>query len=150
MQLLNVTDPRDNLAKAKRTELVSYAHKEGQTDITPAMPAILIRNILRSRGLSRIQIPRRVIGERVDWKTGGKSAPEANPDTPASVEVNMEDDLARQFAASSAPKIVTPENMTMPQLRMACKDKGIKMVRKDNAATLREKLNGAHTAELHK
>ena len=52
MILNKIDDPRDNLEKAHRRELVLFAQAQGVSEITEHMPAILIRRTLRAKGPS--------------------------------------------------------------------------------------------------
>jgi hypothetical protein len=154
IQLLKITDPRDNLEKARRRELVAFAHANGLKEINDEMPAILIRRILRRRGLTQITIPKRVLGS-----TAG---PVADAVVDAAVEgpkIDMEDDLARQYgldpnrltSASEAeqapppkPKPDLPPRPLIERTRLMrlAKARGIKCGRKDTLQTLKEKLGG--------
>lgn len=145
MHLNKIEDPRDNLERAHRGELVAYAQANGQNDITEDMPAKDIREKLRQRGLTRIQINKVPIGHigrhevRPLYDSKGKplkspAAPQINPAELAQFrEWQRQQGQKPQEAGDAA-------TMSMADLRKACKAKGIAMGRKDNRDTLREKL----------
>jgi hypothetical protein len=88
MQLHSIQDPRDNLEKARRMELLRFAQENGVTEIVEAMPAIVMRQILRAKRLTRISIPNRTLG----------SAPVPEPQvSSSSVSVDAAADLAQQW-----------------------------------------------------
>jgi hypothetical protein len=133
MILNKIEDPRDNLEKAHRLELVRFAHAQGVSDVNENMPAMLIRRVLRMKGLTRITIPPRSLGQQ--------SQPGSVPTTDQKVpEVNAEDDLMRQFKAQSQP--TTLPNLGINELRAKCKELGIKLTRKDNMISMRAKIEG--------
>lgn len=153
--ILNKTDdPRDNLEKARQSELIRFAQACGLKHVTERMPAILIRQELRQRNLTNIQIPRRVLG--------ATQQPNALVSAPADakiVEVNAASDLARQYAQQQArapePQPVTPQKpqrlkerprSEINQMRDYCKANGIKMERRDGMASLKAKIE-AHKAQ---
>lgn len=138
MQLLTIEDPRDNLQKATRWELIDYAKANG-IDVPGDAPAIYTMKVLRSRGLTNIKIPHRPLGMNAG---AGDVMTDAALGEGADVTVaNADDDFIRQFEAQKQEE-TDIDKMLMPQLRMACKAKGIKMARTDNLKTLREKLRG--------
>src|SRR3990167_3382960 len=151
IQLLKITDPRDNLEKARRRELVAFAHANGLKEINDEMPAILIRRILRRHNLTQITIPKRVLGS-----TAGPVADAVADAAAEGPKIDMEDDLARQYGVdptSAAPSEQAPPPKPKPDLpprpliertrlmRLA-KARGIKCGRKDTLQTLKEKLGG--------
>lgn len=142
MILNKIDDPRDNLEKARRNELVRFAHACGLETITQEMPAILIRRELRSKGLTNISIPRRVLGAQ------NQNGPAVPPDQKA-VEVNAADDLARQFRQQAPPpprppakptRLVERPKQEINLLRDECKRLGIKMDRRDRKDSLKAKI----------
>lgn len=136
MQLLRTEDPRDPLQKATRDELVDFAKLQGWIDINEQMPKPLIIRKLREKGISRIPIPDRPLGAFKGKDSYGIIAEQ--PDAPT---VNADDALIEQYEATKdEPVAKTPDEMTMGELRKACKARGIKMVRTDNLETLRAKL----------
>lgn len=157
MQLNRIDDPRDSLSKARRSELIAYARANGVKEIDPNMPAILMREILRGKGLTRIKIPNRPLG--AIGQTG------ALPDHPltSGVEADATADLARQWAQQSAPAPAAPAaapatsardkplaDMGINELRKVCQDLGIKLGRTDNMKSMREHIeahrNGQNAA----
>jgi hypothetical protein len=114
------------------------------TEIIHNMPADLMRKILRGKGLNTIPIPNRMLGG-----PPGHVMPTAAVTTD-SIEVDAEADLERQWRAQQAqeqPRAETnPDKMTIGELRTACKTRGIKMDRRDNMITLREKVRGKSAA----
>lgn len=148
--LRRIDDPRDSLDKARLPELLKFAADQG-VEIPKQFQdkAIIIRQILRQRGLTRINIPNRVLGN-----------PYANdaivPDGPKQ-EINMAEDLMRQVMAGDAQVVPVHPSFkediekakTVPvivELRRECKARGIPFDRKDKAADLRAKLNGKQDA----
>lgn len=164
--LKSVEDPRDALQKARRMELFRFAQKNGVKEIIHQMPADLMRKILRSKGLTNIPIPHRVLGQ--PEPRGHQAIPSANGKREVEaenvVEVDADDHLERQFLAQQASppepapvkKLQAPlpakqeawkekpvARMTINDLRWACKAKGIKLDRRDNMTSLGEKLKAA-------
>jgi len=136
MQLLTTEDPRDNLQKANRWELVAFA-KENGIDLDENTPAIVSAKILRDRGLTNIKIPDRPLGLYVSSKN--EALVEHAPSVKGEITINAEDDLVRQYEQQQKAR-TDLSSMTIGQLRVACKERGIKMSRRDNMQTLREKL----------
>lgn len=138
MILNKIDDPRDNLEKAHRLELVKFAQAHGVAEITEHMPAILIRRTLRARGLTNILIPPRPLGTTNAVPTTGEKVP----------QIDAADDLARQFAAQSAPpkknarppRLVERPKSEINKLRDICKERGIKMARRDGKDDLKRKI----------
>lgn len=144
MQLNRIDDPRDNLQKARRRELVEYAQTKGQKDITEQMDAEDIRKLLRQRGLSRIPIRPKPLGAAGRHATAPILGSQPNP-APAQPQINPADLQAfREWQAQreQAPAAVPVEKMGITELRKECKARGIAMVRTDNMQSLRAKLNG--------
>lgn len=140
LQLLSITDPRDNLDKARRTELVAYARANGVTNITEQMPAIIIRKTLRNLGLNRIRIPQRILGQpAVAARPPGSLADDGMPGTSAG-EIDAADDLARQYEAE-APR--NAHLMAYNEIRREAKKIGLAFTRKDNLASMKAKLAAA-------
>lgn len=141
MELLRTEDPRDPLEKATRDELVAYAHSKGQIDIVEQMPAVLIRKLLKSRGLTDIKIPDRQLGGFNDANSYGLVAEKS--DAPS---VNAEEAMIAQWQQRKDDPVeaepVSVDDMPMGQLRAECKRRGIKMARTDNMEALRDKLRG--------
>lgn len=142
MILDRIDDPRDKLQRATRDEVYDFAVASGVTTVTiggkviplsEQIPKPNLINELRARGLTNIRIPNRPLG-----------APPGvviDDDAPAGkkevVEVNADDDLARQVLQQLEPDV---SSMSMAELRSECKRRGIKMDRTDNMQTLRDKL----------
>lgn len=156
--LKSIEDPRDNLQKAKRSELYAFAQQNGVKEIDhDGMPAELMRTILRSKNLTNIAIPRRVLGqpEPRQLRNSNGAPLSVAQQTPAEnvVEMDATADLMRQYQAerarqaepaSSAAKPY--EQMTRAELAKTCKARGIAMSRTDKKETLMEKLRGKDAA----
>lgn len=145
MILNEITDPRDNLERAKLMELVRFANANGLKHVTYDMPAILIRAELRSRGMTNIKVPPRPLGSLAASHTMA-AAPEQNI-----IEVQAVADLARQYAQQqpAAARSAKPEKpkrlVERPRqeinvLRDECKRLGIPMGRRDTKADLKAKI----------
>jgi hypothetical protein len=134
MQILRTDDPRSPLDKARRQEHVKFANDHGLEDVTEAMPAMVIRKILREKGLVNIKVPDRQLGSFVQPESVTEQATEQNVNT-----VDAEADLARQFAEQAKPDYAA---MSINELRAECRKNGIKIERRDNLNSLRAKLNG--------
>jgi hypothetical protein len=77
MELKEITDPRDPWMKARRLELVRYAHKNGHVDISERWPADLIRQELKKRGLPPPNVPNRRLPTVESYNPrSGDTAPE--------------------------------------------------------------------------
>jgi hypothetical protein len=156
-------DPRDNLDKAHRRELVEFARANGlevsedmPADDIEGKPGTGLRNFLRAKGVTRIAIPRRSIDGRGTEKTFSLKARKPAPPLATSDEWNE----FQQFKAwkasqhgQAAPAAPIPvasdksvEAMSINELRDACKTRGIKMERRDNMASLKAKLNGENAS----
>ncbi len=140
-------DPRDNLDKARRRELVEFANANGLTDVTEMMPADGdggIRQLLRSKGLTRIPVPRRDLGAQASERTFPmRGAP--------TKKIEVSDDQLKEFqkflawkAQQGKPVAPKPDKpvaeMSFNELRQECKRRSIKFGRKDNLKTLRAML----------
>lgn len=137
-----VEDPRDRLEKATRLELWRFAQENGVNEITPEMPAMLMRPILRRRGLTNISVPRRELGSP-------RGSAVSNNSTVAASQADATADLARQWQQEKIRKEdeKATEEMSFMDLRKALKAKGVKFSRRDNMQTLREKWRGENAAE---
>lgn len=133
-QLKSVDDPRDKLDKATRFELAQFAKANNVTEIVPAMPAILMKQILRQKGLTNIQIPNRVLG------LPRNAAPVESQQNVSATDAVA--DLARQWKEQQQP----PAKLTMGEIRSALKKKGVKFSRTDKMEVLKAKLNGEQNA----
>lgn len=148
LQLTRIDDPRDPLERARKPELLRFARENGLGHvITDAMPAILMRRELRKANLTRIKLPKRTLGMPDQMRRG---TPALQPSIPSplaetnGVEIDAEDDLARQLAtaaameAASRPK--TLAEMTYNELRKEAVRRRIPLRRDDTLAMIREKL----------
>lgn len=140
LQLTRIEDPRDNLERASRDELFRFAQDRGVKEIDDRMfmganAAIMMRKILRQKGMTNIQVRPQQLGMPPGV---GESASSPVPST----ETISADEMAeRDYAAQQAVNPEVPvEKMDIRQLRHECKARGIKMARTDNLKTLREKL----------
>jgi hypothetical protein len=133
MQLLTSVDPRDNLEKAKRMELFRFARQNGIKEIEEAMPAMLMRKILRSRGMTNIRVPDRPLASTRPTNMEAMTTSQVNV-------IDVETDLERQYMAEK--QAADYEAMPLNELRAECKRRGIKMARTDNLQSLRDKLRG--------
>lgn len=144
-------DPRDNLDKAHRRELLDFAKANG-LEVDENMPADDIegragtglRGLLRSKGLTRIAIPPRSIDNRIGDRTFPlKSKPAVPAQASADEWAEFQKFKAWKAAQSQDAKITEPkpiDQMSITELRTECKARGIKMERKDTMETLRAKL----------
>lgn len=138
MQLLSIIDPRDSLDKATRWELIDYAKANG-LQVDDDCPAIVTRQLLRAKGLTNIKIPDRPLG-LYGSKAEAQIAAENKPaDANA---MNADELMAAQYQAEKTDFSKSPMNA----LRAECKKRGIKMSRRDNLQSLREKLSGQNAA----
>lgn len=144
MLLNKIEDPRDNLDKAHRLELVRFAVAAGMREITEQMPAIVIRGLLRAKGLTNIRVPPRPLGAQN--QPGTMPAPGQRV-----AEVDAAADLARQFQAEQAPpkrarppkypqRLVERPKQEINILRDRCKELGIHMDRRDRKEDLKRKI----------
>jgi hypothetical protein len=152
MFLKKIDDPRDNLAKARRWELQQFAEANRVSEVKPDMPATLMRNILRSKGLTQIPVPDRPLGNtnqphpRPMYQNGLAVAnPKARPrpEQPQGVEIDAEADLARQYQTKKParpPRLVERPKSEINKLRDECKALGIKMGRRDAKPDLKAKI----------
>lgn len=141
-----IVDPRNSLQKARRPELAKFAkangikefvYPNGRREPIDEAPAVLIRQELAKRGLTRIPIPNRSIGTM----PGGREPRPMQPQTNG-VEVDAEADLARQFMEAPKSEAKPVSEMDIRELRSAAKARGVKLERTDNMAKIREKLGG--------
>lgn len=140
--LTNITDPRDALSKAKRIELWQFAKRNSVVEIAPTMPANLMRSILRKKGLTHIEIPRRTLGQIGAFDDRVAAAQQPQTATPAPdqkvAEVDVMDDLARQYGEMTRPDPY--DAMGVTECRKECKRLGIKQGRGEKPESLRAKL----------
>ena len=162
LQVKKIDDPRDDLDKARRREMLDYAKKNNIQGIKPGMPALMMRRILRGLGINSIPIPRRVLGipEPGSAPLGHKPptphgiAP-AVPGKQGGPAVDAGDDLMRQWEQQEqTPAALEPavERKASPlaefqEARRLCKERGIPVLRTDKLADLKTKLNDQDSAE---
>jgi len=150
MRLNKTDDPRDNLQRATKRELIDFAHAKGLTEVHEGMPVDSlphegkqgIRELLRSKGLSRIPVPPRPLGAKIPLRTHAlhPSQP-AKPVQSATADEWAEFQQFKAWKAAQTPKAVVPvADMSMGELRAACKANGVAISRRDNMELLREKL----------
>lgn len=130
MILNRIDDPRSNLDKARRSELVRFAQENNISGITENMPAILIRRKLQEVGKTHIKISPRPLGSQ-----GG--AGQAVSNDVQVTQIDAADDLARQFSSQAS---VPVERQSINELRAECKKRGIKLSNRDTLKSMREKL----------
>ena len=153
MDSYKIEDPRDPWQRARRMEVVRYAHELGHSDIVEQMPKDLMVRILRSRGVPAPSVPPRPIGN-VNPRSGDTSLTSHHYSGPVSepaqetVTVSAEEILARDWAAHKEAQAAQPVEPSFIQLRQACKAKGIKYLRTDKAAQLKARLRGEDPAQL--
>jgi hypothetical protein len=136
--LKRVDDPRSNLEKARRHDLVAFAQANGLKEITEAWPADLIRKKLRAQGLTRIVVNAPDLGAM----PGAGMGAQAEPDGPVK-EIDALDALEAQFVQQQAADKAKPlAAMGINELRAECKRLGIKLGRKDNMVSMKEKIEG--------
>jgi hypothetical protein len=131
-----IEDPRDSLEKARRAELERFAKANGVKEINGDMPAILMRAILRQKGLTRISIPPRTLGQ---YQPNPGEMPSAPAVAQGGGSVDAVADLARQFAQQQAQP--EAKEMSFTEIRSELKRRGIKFGRSDKFADLKAKLN---------
>lgn len=171
MHLHHQDDPRDSLSRARRRELVSFAHAHGLTHITEDMPADDypdgspgIRSQLRQRGLTNIKIPPRPLGVegRHVIPSGPKSTAAPQPAANGTLTVTPEQLNAMVAKAVEAAlqgkeprphrtskikgrvRLVERPKSEINKLRDECKRLGIKMDRRDRTDDLRRKIEAHH------
>lgn len=149
MQLNKIDDPRDALSKATRYQVYQWAKANGLTatpdgiPIEESTPAPLIRMALRARGLSNIPVALRVLGATGGpVGSGGLQQPGEKVQT-----VNADADLAEQYRRQQARERQDEAaagkslaDMGINELRQECGRLGIKLGRRDNMQSIREKI----------
>lgn len=161
MQLNRVQDPRDFLDRATRKELERFARARGIQEIECGMPAPLMREILRRRGVVDITshfpyLRGRTIGQlngvnKEQYQGRAQSEPSAQ-------EVSAIDDLMRQWKAQKGEQEQPPgiplqdaprdySNLRMHELRTIAKANGLKFGRGTKAAEIRAKLEAISRGE---
>lgn len=149
MLLNRIDDPRSNLDKAKRRELVDFAKSQGITEFTfngmlfkvdDWPPALIMREFLRSRGLTRINPTAPPLGSQVRRRTGYQDRMQAPQVQASGIAADAVSDLARQLAQQPKPERKVSKEMTINELRAECKKRGIHLGRRDNMKSMREKI----------
>lgn len=143
MQLNIIVDPRDALSKARRDELWRFAKANNVAEINdPNMEAILMRDVLRRRGITNIRIPNRPLGT-----LSPNHRPQATKQPQNSIDTDATDDLWKQYQARKDSQQIPPspplKDMGINELRAECKRINIKLERRDNMQSLREKIEAA-------
>lgn len=143
MQLLSVLDPRDNLEKIRKDDLLKYAAENGY-NFTEQMPATLMRLHLREMGVTQIHAPTQDFAGQATNTEQVQQAEEAKENPSISAE-----DLVRQQFASGAYNL-PPDytKMTLPKLRKLAKEKGIKQERGENGKSLIAKLEAFEAEQV--
>lgn len=143
MQIMRIEDPRDELEKANRDELFRFAQSVGVAEIDERMfmganAAIMMRKVLRQRGITNIRIPARQLGMPY-----GAISPEPSGKSMTADEMAEMDYAAQRKASETENKpSVDIAQMTIGALRRTCKERGVKFDRTDKMTMLREKLSG--------
>lgn len=167
-ELKRIDDPRDALGKAKRIELAAFARANGVQEINPRMPAEMMRDILRERGLTNIQIPNRRLGAvgnpgynkngiEPDYP-GATDAPATEMDASslaaqqwardmATGQVDPEPAPAPAPAATEEPEIEIGEKTPMPKLLQYASANGVKIHFGIRKATLLQLIREAQDAQ---
>lgn len=130
MILNRIEDPRDNLHKASRYELCVIAKHHGIADIGYGKDGQTLEDmikILRDNGVRDIKIPERPLGV---YKPVILNADDLIPPSAA----HKHETVAKDDVSKSSSE------MSITELRMECKKRGIKMARTDNMESLRAKL----------
>lgn len=137
LHLDKVFDPRDSLEKARRKELENFAKAHNVADVRPGMPAPLMRDILRQKGLTEIKLPpTRYLGGPNDMQAQGRAIAENRP---PDAKVNEIDSLALLKAEYESTDYST---MKIGALRTACKARGFKLKNTDKKTDMVRMLNG--------
>lgn len=143
-------DPRDDLEKARRSELWRFAAELGIKEIEPGMAATLMREILRKKGHYTIghrlppePEPRQSIVSN-DHLRPKPPAPAEESKPPMSVEEIARQDYERQKQEAAAEADGQDLSaLPMPQVRLMCKRAGIGFSPSDKKADLIGKLEAA-------
>lgn len=161
--LTRIEDPRDNLARARKRELYSFAARHGVSEITADMGADDMRDILRARNLTRIEIPPRTLGQHhgpinVEARPMPQPMPRPDQDTVAMLLKQVAELTAQiqnlqgqqkptqQQLAQRQPTQSVQEPKKINELRAALKANGVKVLRTDTLETLKAKLNGQNAS----
>jgi hypothetical protein len=161
---LRADDPRSPLQKATRYELIAYARANGVADAIVAawhrqidnIPADILRDELRSRGLTRPPMRPRTLG-----LPNGNTAPSDIAAASSGPEIDAIADLKRQFLSQPAAPAPAPPrpvpvqssidpapaapttplaHMSILELGREMKRLNIKRDRRDNMIIMRQKI----------
>ena len=153
--LHRIDDPRDALSRARRKPLELFARDAAIIEIKAGMPGDLMKCIIRMKGYVERYKEWAARNRIVNPPLGGeKPQPTNGADENA---INADDDLMRQWMAqhqtvsedqpTNSPADRKPvEKMGINELRAECKSRGIKLSRRDNMKSLKDKLLGQDTA----
>jgi hypothetical protein len=148
MELYKMDDPRDPWMRARRIELVRYAHEKGMaSEISEQMPKDLIVKRMKAKGLPPPSVPPRPLGGP---PRSGDTSPDSHHYTGPQVEVKQDTvtvdaaDLAEREWAARQDKPF--DQMDIRELRSACKAKGIALKRTDRMPDMKAKLRGEQNA----
>lgn len=136
MQLTKIEDPRDTLAKTRWKDLRKYLEQNPMEGLDPYMPADVIKRKLRERGIHRIPATITRLGAPESPNAGQPEVPQEGE----SREMDATALLEAQYTQSQSLKSYS--DMSMGELRAACKARGLKISRTDKKPELVEKLNG--------
>lgn len=140
-------DPRSPLQKRRQIEMADFARRHNIAEISPDMPARLMRRILNARGIHDLDTPLREPYLGVPR--------EAQPQIDAVIpqpEIDPLDVLEQQWRAQRKPPEIVlpnefdPETAPIWELKKECKKRGIKTKRTDKIETLRSYLRGQNAA----
>lgn len=144
--LKEILDPRDNLEKANRDQIVQFAERRGIKQIDWRMPATQMRSILRSMNIVDIGLPAAHGSREALQNLAFNGQP---PDNPPLAKPKMLEELEREQWAQQAKQAEQIERerssppiseMTRAEMAKECKRRGIKMERKDTKEKLAERL----------
>jgi hypothetical protein len=157
MQLTKIVDPRDNLGRASRDELWDFAKANGVAFDQRTATKQYMEKELRDRGLTNIRVAVRFQGAPTgDYFPADGSA--VTIEQPKIREVDADADMTRQMKEQAAKSNDWPVESTVKkdgfpirlgllghlsinELRAECKSRGIKLDRRDNMKSMREKLS---------
>lgn len=134
LSLKSIEDPRDLLEKATRKELENYAKENGIKEIKQTMPAVVMRQLLRRRGVFDVGV-RRTLGRPMN-----AVKQEIDYSQEASVTMSADDALMKQWEVDDAQDDYS--SMHIGKLRKLVKQRGLKQDRKDGKQALIDKLRG--------
>lgn len=136
LTLDKVHDPRDHLERAHRKELENFAKAHNITEIIPGMPAVVMRKILRGKGINDIGV-RRTLGFTHNH------VPQAQQE--ATQTLDATDALMAEWEGKKeSPMDYT--SMHIGKIKKMCKERGIKQSPSDKKIDLIRKLNGENAS----